>query len=57
MAENKVNWNTVLVVLVIGVVGILLLSNSGILSGAFSKDVTGRWGSGSGTGESLGTHS
>ena len=33
MVENKVNWNTVLVVLVIGVVGILLLSNSGILTG------------------------
>ena len=49
MAENKVNWNTVLIVLVIGVVGILLLSNSGILSGAFSKDVTGAWGSGGGT--------
>ena len=30
MAENKVNWNTVLVVLVIGVVGILLLSNSSL---------------------------
>ena len=26
-----------------------MLSNSGILSGAFSMDVTGRWGSGSGT--------
>ena len=42
---KEINWNTVLVVLVIGVVGILLLSNSGILSGAFSKDVTGAWGS------------
>ena len=49
MVENKINWNTVLVVLVIGVVGILLLSNSGILTGAFSKDITGAWGSGSGT--------
>ncbi|MBI4155520.1 hypothetical protein HY498_05555 [Candidatus Woesearchaeota archaeon] len=33
MVENKVNWNTVLVVLVIGVVGVLLLGNSGILTG------------------------
>ncbi|MBI4155225.1 hypothetical protein HY498_04025 [Candidatus Woesearchaeota archaeon] len=42
MVENKTNWNTVLIVLVIGVVGILLLSNSGILTGgAFSKDITG----------------
>ena len=33
---KEINWNTVLVVLVIGVVGILLLSNSGILTGALS---------------------
>ncbi|MBI2499095.1 hypothetical protein HYV88_02535 [Candidatus Woesearchaeota archaeon] len=33
MAENKVNWNTVLVVLIIGVVGVLLLNNSGVLTG------------------------
>jgi len=45
---KEINWNTGLVVLVIGVVGILLLSNSGILTGAFSKDITGAWGSGSG---------
>jgi len=33
MVENKVNWNTVLVVLVIGVVGILLLNNGNLFSG------------------------
>ena len=36
MAENKVNWNTVLVVLVVGVVGYLVLSG-----GVFSGRVTG----------------
>lgn len=33
MVENKTNWNTILIVLVVGVVGVLLLSNSGILTG------------------------
>ena len=41
MAENKVNWNTVLVVLVIGVVGILLL-NSGILTGNVTGSIDNR---------------
>ena len=34
LMAKEINWNVVLVVLVIGVVGILLLSNSGILTGA-----------------------
>src|SRR3989344_7033290 len=37
MVENKVNWNTVLVVLVVGVVGILFLGNNGFLSGETIK--------------------
>ncbi len=40
MAENKTNWNTVLIVLVIGVVGILLINNSNLLSGLVTKKST-----------------
>ena len=40
MVENKVNWNTVLVVLVIGVVGILLLNNLGVLTGNVAVKAT-----------------
>ena len=40
MAENKVNWNTILVVLVIGVVGILLLNNLGVLTGNVAVKAT-----------------
>ena len=37
MVENKVNQNTVLVVLVVGIVGILFLGNNGFLSGETIK--------------------
>ena len=40
MAENKTNWNTVLVVLVIGVVGVLLLNNLGVLTGNVAVKAT-----------------
>lgn len=33
MVENKVNWNTILVILVVGVIGILLLNNGNLFSG------------------------
>ena len=65
LMAKEINWNVVLVVLVIGVVGILLLSNSGILTGAVidatnSAGTTGKiakWTSSSKLGNSVITES
>jgi len=38
--REDVNWNTVLVVLVIGVVGVLLLNNLGVLTGNVAVKAT-----------------
>lgn len=37
---KEINWNTALVVLIIGVVGFLLLSNSGIFTGLLTYSIT-----------------